>query len=97
VNSPALTKTRVVLSSLMATATLATAGLATSLALARHTLDEGTAAADTSVTANPEASEHDRTSKSSTTHHSTHTSTGFTPAPPAKTSSGAGHTRTKGS
>lgn len=104
-NSPALTKTRAAVSALMATATLATAGLATSLAIARHDLSESTAAPDTTASAAPgntvsvgeDSNEHVQTAQRSTKHRTSKSTTGFAPTQQAGTTSSPSHTRTKGS
>lgn len=99
-NSPALSKTRVAVSALMASATLATAGLATTLALVRHEKEETSAAPDSIVNVAQDSSGSSPTSQSSHTskkQRTSHSSTGFAPAKQAQPASGTSHTRTKGS
>lgn len=96
-NTPALTKTRVAVSALMATATLASAGLATTLALSRHQTQESVAAPDTSVRLNEDSHDQAQPAQGSTKHRTSRNTTGFAPSQQAGTSSSPSHTRTKGS
>ena len=96
-SSPALTKTRAAVSALMASATLATAGLATSLAIARHDQSESVAAPDTTVSVGEDSHDQVQTAQGSTKHRTTRSTTGFAPSQQAGTSSSPSHTRTKGS
>ena len=87
----ALTKTRIALSMVMATATLATSGVAASLALARNHAVERTAAADVTQV----------TDKGSVTvdagRRKTTPSATFAPTAKARPSAAPSHTTTKGS
>lgn len=96
-SSPALTKTRLALGVLMATATLATTGLAGTLALSRNQTTNSDAAANTAGTTAP-GSPTQRTKHQKTT-GTGNTSAGqnFTPASKPSTTSGQSHTKTKGS
>ena len=96
-NTPALTKTRVAVSALMATATVATAGLATNLALSRHEEQEAVAAPDTSVVVVPNQPDDGESTQPTQKHRSSRASTGFAPTRQAGNSSGSSQTRTKGS
>lgn len=95
-SSPALTRTRIALSALMATATLATAGMVTSLAIADSQKNGG--AADTNVDSAADQAPAARTDRHKTTRQGsafapTRTATTAPPSPkPAPT-----HTKTKGS
>jgi len=88
-STSALTKTRVVLSALMATATVATTGIVTSLALARSEQD-----ADAAVVTDQAAGTAGATADTPRTHTASPT---FAPTPKAKSTSGTTHTKTKGS
>ncbi len=96
-NVPALTKTRVAVSALMATATLATTGLATSLAIAQHDRSEAAATADTTVPVGEAPQDQGQTAQAPTRHRTSRTTTGFAPSQQAGTGSAPSHTRTKGS
>lgn len=97
VNSPALSKARVAVSALMASGTLATAWLATSLAIASHDASESVAAPDTSVSVGQSSHESSEASHSSAKKRTSSSSTGFAPAKQAQPASGTTHTKTKGS
>lgn len=92
-SSPALSKTRIALGMLMATATLATTGLAGTLALSRnHTTNSETAANPGGVAAAP----------ASTTARAKHQKpaapgTNFTPASKPSATPAPSHTKTSGS
>lgn len=92
VSSPALTKTRIALGMLMATATLATAGVAGSLALAHN---QTTARDTASSTAG--ADEQPAPTSRSTHRRPATASPSFAPASKASSTTAPSHTKTKGS
>ncbi|HEY3337753.1 MAG TPA: hypothetical protein VGK18_04575 [Propionicimonas sp.] len=88
-SSPALSRTRVALGILMATATLATTGIAGTLALSRHTGDSDTAEKASGGTTTP-ATQRVRHQKTTTTGN-------FSPASKPSSTTAPSHTKTKGS
>ena len=92
-SSPALSKTRIALGMLMATATLATTGLAGTLALSRnHTTNSETAGNPAGVAAAPVST------KARATHQGPASpGPNFTPASKPSATPGPSHTKTSGS
>jgi hypothetical protein len=90
-SSPALTKTRIVVGTVMAAATIATTGMAASLALARTEQQADAGTADPTQTASQPAKHR------STNTTQTSTTQNFAPTRPAPNTSGTTHTKTKGS
>jgi len=93
-SSPALTKTRIALGMLMATATLAVTGVAGSLALAHsQTTARDSAGGVAGTTEEPSSIPKSRSSHS----RSTTTKPGFAPTRKASPATAPSHTQTKGS
>jgi len=92
-SSPALSKTRIALGMLMATATLATTGLAGTLALSRnHTTNSDTANNAAAGTTAPESP-----ARQGKKQRPTATGPSFTPASKPSPTSRPSHTKTTGS
>ena len=111
-NPPALSRTRIAVGAAMVTATLATAGLAMSLAVAQDNKDaSGSRAQETTTTTQntPAApvsrvtrtsgddGERSTAKKTSTTTQTSTTTSGFTQAKPVQQATKPSQTRTKGS
>jgi len=93
-SSPALTKTRIALGMLMATATLATTGVAGSLALAHSQTTARDSAGSVAGTTDQPTSTPTSRSKHS---RSTSTKPSFAPTRQASPTTAPSHTKTKGS